>query len=362
MRFLLCMTERCNLSCAYCEKSHMLEKMPPDINYTDDELIRFLKSFSELELEIYGGEPLLRTDLLEKLVREVPIKHFFVQTNGLLLDRVGRELGEEVDVFSISLDGPPQLTNRLRGKGVYERAIANAKSLRDRGYRGRVDVRMTISPGADISTAVGHFLGECEFSFAQIYWQLNVLFHELSWKTEGPFVQHWLTKSYQPGIEKLAQQWGRALEDGHLQQIVPFATLAHAMLTGEPAVGVRCGAGSSAYAIATNGKVVPCPVMRFAPKWEVGDIRNPASFGTLPVVEVGAPCDSCDLLDLCGGRCLYANKKRMWPDEGFTLICDTVRYLCDTVRINLPAVERAIAAGWLTIDELDMSADYEVIP
>ena len=102
MYFHLILTDDCDLCCSYCrakafdnlvesegERAVQIdESLPDEMAYDPEILYRFLKLDPSPTLTFYGGEPLLRTDLVEQIVREAPVQRFMIQTNGLLLDRL----------------------------------------------------------------------------------------------------------------------------------------------------------------------------------------------------------------------------------------------------------------------------------
>ena len=103
--FHLILTDECNLCCSYCRAKAFLdlpesdceraviidENLPVDVAYDTEELYRFLKRDPSPTLTFYGGEPLLRADLIERIMHEAPVQRFMMQTNGLLLDRLHRK-------------------------------------------------------------------------------------------------------------------------------------------------------------------------------------------------------------------------------------------------------------------------------
>lgn len=363
MYYLIYLTERCNLACQYCDSRESRQRFLQDIDYPLAALADFLGKDPECALQFYGGEPLLCADLLAEIVRLAHPKHVVVQTNGLLLDRLQPPLLHAVDLVSISLDGDRELTDRGRGAGTYDRAIAQAQALRERGFRGRIDVRMTISPGTRIYDAVSHFVGACAFAFDGVYWQLNVLFHEIDWRRDRRFLEHWVARAYNPDVSRLVDLWAGALTRGDKPlRLVPFAALMHDILSGDRVSGVRCGAGQNMWTITTDGQVFPCPVMRGGKDHSAGHIStlHPAALGANAVLL--PPCDRCEVLGLCGGRCLCANQQQRWGEEGFRLVCDTVKHLIAELQRVAPSFEAAVAAGRLALDDLAVGSDYEVIP
>src|ERR1035438_302869 len=91
--------------------------------------VRLLDEFAPSRpiISLFGGEPLLYPDILP-LIREVKGRGLTCSliTNGWRLEKVARELVEAgVDSIMVSIDGPPDVHDRIRGQaGSFERAAA----------------------------------------------------------------------------------------------------------------------------------------------------------------------------------------------------------------------------------------------
>ena len=80
---------------------------------------------------------------------------------------------------------------------------------------------------------------------------------------------------------------------------------------------------------------------------------------------VDEPCPSCEYYNVCGGRCLFANKQRLWGEEGFTEVCDTVKHLIDELKKIQPSVENLIRRGVINEKEFnypEYNNGCEIIP
>jgi len=150
-------TLACNFKCQYCfeevKKGHMSsETMGALINFVREKA-KTLKMFS---CTWYGGEPLLRLDLIEKLsiafmdiCREYKVAYgAAMMTNGYLLTKdVALKLRElRIGAIQICLDGPQKVHDKRRplanGKGSYEvilRNMAKVKDLLEINLRVNVD-------------------------------------------------------------------------------------------------------------------------------------------------------------------------------------------------------------------------------
>jgi MoaA/NifB/PqqE/SkfB family radical SAM enzyme len=101
----LCVTERCNLRCKYCQ----IWKNPTEELGIDGmkKIVDRLDQMGVAIVSITGGEPLLREDICE-IIDYVSSKglHVRVTSNGMLpIEKYKNLLGSKIDGISISLDG-----------------------------------------------------------------------------------------------------------------------------------------------------------------------------------------------------------------------------------------------------------------
>ncbi len=97
MFYHLILTDSCNLCCSYCrgktfdkEEGNGIdveidEYLPLDFNSGIEDLCEFLKRDPDAVLTFYGGEPLMRMDLVRDIMDRAPVRKFMIQTNGTLL-------------------------------------------------------------------------------------------------------------------------------------------------------------------------------------------------------------------------------------------------------------------------------------
>ncbi len=132
---MLLVTNDCNLNCVYCyrDKHSKIQDMPFEI--AEKSLILAGSSKDYFHVQLTGGEPLLNPELIEKIARFIYKKNLpasiGVQTNGVLLDNALINLFKRYKIqVSISIDGPPEIHEILRGKAnrVFENLRLLAKS------------------------------------------------------------------------------------------------------------------------------------------------------------------------------------------------------------------------------------------
>lgn len=374
MYFHLILTDDCNLCCSYCRAKAFLdleesgteraveidEQIPVELNFDLADLYAFLKHDPSPTLTFYGGEPLLRADLVERIVREAPVPRFMMQTNGLLLDRLAPETVNRFTTILVSLDGRRDLTDSSRGTGVYDRVMAQVRRIRSNGYTGELIARMTVTEKTDIADAVRWLSNNPDYSFSSIHWQLDANF-------AGDFALRtfadWVKASYNPGIRALVSDWVDCMEAGGVvPKWYPFLDPMEDLLRGRQS-RLRCGSGYANYSIMTDGHIAPCPVMIGMKQYYLGHIltSDPARLGT---VDVGWECTTCRIRSFCGGRCLYSNITKPWDETGRSLVCGTVENLHDALTGALPRVQSLIADGTLTLQKFahEKFNGCEIIP
>jgi putative peptide-modifying radical SAM enzyme len=326
-----------------------------------DELANFIEQDDEPQLMFYGGEPLLRTDLMTKMFDRFPDARFMLQTNALLLDNVPEEYVKRIHSILISIDGREGVTDGYRSKGVYKRVLRNVRRLEEIGYDGDIVARMAVSQESDIFEDVTHLLDLRYPQFKNVHWQLNVV-----WDAEGNWTDYdrWIAEVYNPGISKLVQRWLTSMKNGIVEGIVPFKPLMYSLLTGAGST-LRCGSGIDTFAIHIDGQIGICPI---SPDWEfslVGDIWKSNPRNLQNIMHVEEPCPSCDEYQVCGGRCLFANRQRLWGQEGFDKVCHTVKHLIAEIRGIVPDVRNLVEKGVISLDDFnypEFNNGCEIIP
>jgi uncharacterized protein len=374
MFFHLILTTDCNLQCRYCFVEALEDvdanfsdfevdySLPKKINYDIDLLDRFCRRDSDCILTFYGGEPLLCIDETKRIMDRVKAKNFMIQTNGLLLDRLEPEYVNRFHTILVSVDGDEALTDFYRGKGTFQRVIENLKLIRRNGFNGELIARMTIMEETDVYKQVMWLLENEDFSFSSVHWQLNAGF----WGND--FVRRdfkrWSEESYDPGIRKLVNFWVDYMEkNGVVLRLYPILGVAQSILYGEKTSLLRCGGGWINYAIQTDGHIVPCPTMWGMKNYYLGHISNADSL-KLKKIFVSEPCTQCDVFDVCGGRCLYANITKRWNKEAYGLVCNTVRNLIAAVAKELPRITKLIDDGKMSLMDFEFLKynGCEIIP
>lgn len=175
----------CNFSCIYCYESGKTRVMNREI---EDSLLGVVKNRIQkggsLSVTWFGGEPLLRMDIISRLSAEFiklsernDVKYSArIITNGYLLDEdnTAKLIQAKVKEAQVTLDGPKEVHDQRRplkrGGATFDTILDNVKkaskkmfiSLRmniDHTNRGRIADLLNILSAAKMEKEVGFYLG-----------------------------------------------------------------------------------------------------------------------------------------------------------------------------------------------------------
>ena len=310
----------CNLNCDYCFASqgkYHGERAVMSFEVGKralDFLVENSGTRRNLEVDFFGGEPLMNFDVVKKLVayarsieKEKNKKfRFTLTTNGILIDEdvidfANREMSNVV----LSLDGRKEIHDRHRvdyaGNGSWERIVPKFK-------------RLVESRGGKNYYMRGTFTHENPDFLEDIKVMLDLGFTELSMEpvvcAEGDPAE--LTREDLPVVldqyEKLAELMIEREREGR-----PF-TFYHYMidLTGGPCIYKRisgCGSGTEYMAVTPWGDLYPCHQFVGEEKYRLGDIyegvTNTAAQREFSECNVYArpECRDCWARLYCSGGC-----------------------------------------------------------
>ena len=273
----------CNLNCAYCFASqgkYHGERAVMSFEVGKralDFLIENSGTRRNLEVDFFGGEPLMNFDVVKQLVeyaRSIEKQHnknfrFTLTTNGLQIDDDVIEFAnKECSNVVLSLDGRKEIHDRYRvdynGKGSWDRIVPKFQKLVEARSGKNYYMRGTFTH------ANPDFLND-------IKQMLDLGFTELSMEPVvcAPGDPSELTKDDLPIVleqyEKLAQLMIERKKEGK-----PF-TFYHYMLdlTDGPCIYKRisgCGSGTEYMAVTPWGDLYPCHQFVGDEKFRLGNI------------------------------------------------------------------------------------------
>lgn len=313
-------SHNCNLNCSYCFASQgKYNGERAVMSYeVGKQALDFLVANSgtrrNLEVDFFGGEPLMNFDVIKQLVAyarsiEKEAKknfRFTLTTNGMLIDDdvidfANREMSNVV----LSLDGRKEIHDRFRvdyaGNGSFDKIVPKFQKLVQ--ARGGKDYYMR----GTFTHANPDFLEDIKV-------MLDLGFNELSMEPvvcseDDPSA---LTKEDMPIIfdqyEKLAELMIERRKEGR-----PF-TFYHYMidLSGGPCIYKRisgCGSGTEYMSVTPWGDLYPCHQFVGEEKFKLGDIWNGVSNTEVQDefkscnVYARSECHDCWAKLYCSGGC-----------------------------------------------------------
>ncbi len=273
----------CNLNCAYCFASQ--GKYHGDRALMSFEVgkqaLDFLVAHSgkrtNLEVDFFGGEPLMNWDVVKRLVAYARSiegeKHkkfrFTLTTNGVLVDdEVIEFANREMHNVVMSIDGRPEVHNRFRvdyaGQGSYEKIVP--KFLRFAKARGERDyyVRGTYTHyNTDFTEDIFHL---ADLGFTQLSMEPVVC------APDDPCA---LTEEDLPVLfgqyERLATEMLRREEAGRPITFYHYMLdLAHGPCIYKRIAG--CGSGTEYLAVTPWGDLYPCHQFVGDEKYRMGNV------------------------------------------------------------------------------------------
>ena len=275
----------CNLNCSYCFASQGKYHGERAIMSLEvgkralDFLIENSGNRHNLEVDFFGGEPLMNFDMLKQLVayaRSIEKQHnknfrFTLTTNGVLVDdEVIEWANKEMSNVVLSLDGRKEVHDRFRvdyaGKGSWEKIVPKFQKFVE--ARGDKSYYMR----GTFTHANPDFINDIQA-------MLDLGFSELSMEpvvcaADDPSA---LTEEdlqiVMKGYEQLAHLMIERRKQGK-----PF-TFYHYMidLTAGPCLYKRisgCGSGTEYMAVTPWGDLYPCHQFVGEEKFKLGDIYN----------------------------------------------------------------------------------------
>lgn len=311
----------CNLRCEYCFASkgdyHTGRQLMSKETACKavDFLIRNSGSIKNVEIDFFGGEPLLNFNVVKQTVeyarsiQEQFHKNFYftITTNGMLLDDEKiRFINEYMDNVVISIDGRKEVHDAIRydraGNGTYDIIVPKAQKLVNERNGKSYFIRGTYTArNLDFANDVRHLasLGFKEISVEPVV---------------GEGRSSDITEKDVPAILKEYERFAVEYIDRvahHDYRFYHFSL----DLYGGPCIYKRisaCGAGNEYLAISPTGDIYPCHQFVGQPEFKIGDLNSGVirkdiamQFGSNNILHK-EKCKNCWAKLFCSGGC-HAN-------------------------------------------------------
>lgn len=308
----------CNLRCRYCFAGTgpfggAREQMPAEVGKAAiDLLLRNSGDRHQLEVDFFGGEPLLNWDVVKELVAYGETEalcyhkaiHFTLTTNGVNLDAgIRRYLNEKQIAMVLSLDGRPEVNDRMRGTGSYRRIVPNFLDLvRERNNQNYYLRGTFTAKNFDFTEDVRHLY---ELGFRELSLEPVVSDDEDYRITEADLPR--IAREY----ERLAGYYlerrlaGDPFTFFHFEVSLDHGPCLPKRLTG-------CGAGYDYFAVTPRGDLYPCHQFVGRDQFRMGNVVDGienhalrAEFGAANLYKKEG-CATCWSRFYCSGGC-HAN-------------------------------------------------------
>jgi uncharacterized protein len=331
MHLTLHLTNRCNLACRYCYAAAGREDMTLE---TARQAILRCAQGPQSGIIFFGGEPLLRKDLIGEIIRwceqhEPGRFHYKVTTNGTLLDD---EFLEEADRWgmqvAISHDGIREVHDRFRvrpdGAGTFDTLLPKLQMLLRR--QPYAPVMMTVNP-------------ECVDRYAEsaIWLQSKgVQYLIASLNYAGPWTN---------GALRLLRKEYRKLESWHTQNyrrerkmyFSPFDKRIASHIFADR--GSSCRLGRRQISVAPDGRLYPCVQFVGRESYSIGTAEHGIDEGKREAIyamnEQDKPqCAGCALVGRCHNKCGCLNIQTTG------CLTSVPAVLCEHERIAFPIADR----------------------
>jgi uncharacterized protein len=308
----------CNLSCAYCFASQGSFGGTPSLMSEEtgkaavDFLLDASKSRKYLDVDFFGGEPLLRFDTVKAVVlyalregsRRGKEFRFTLTTNCTLLDdeKIAFLVDHGVSLI-LSIDGRSEVHDRMRktrsGLPTYSSAVRRAKAAverkggRDYYIRGTY-TRYNLDFDEDVKSLYdqGFRYISLEPAVGEGPWGLAGSDLEAVDKSYAGLVQFWLD----------CHRRKDPFEFYHFNLGFQHGLCKERRMTG-------CGAGYEYVAVTPQGEIFPCHQLVGRKEFSMGHIKNGIDRKDLMKrfflsrVPMKPDCASCWARYLCGGGC-----------------------------------------------------------
>lgn len=349
----------CNLRCKYCFADegayhNRRELMSAEVGKAAmDFLVKNSGKRRNLEVDFFGGEPLMNFDVVKEVVayaRSLEKLHdknfrFTITTNGVLLndDNIAF-INEHMSNVVLSLDGRKETNDRVRcridGSGSYDSIVPKLLKVAESRNQDNYYVRGTFTKyNLDFANDVLHL---ADLGFKQTSVEPVVC---------DASEDYAITKEDLPAIfaeyERLVEEYLKRRKDGNGFNFFHFMI----DLDQGPCVIKRlsgCGSGCEYLAVAPNGDLYPCHQFVGTDEYKMGTIfdgiTRPEIRSTFESCNVYTKpkCKECFAKFYCSGGCM-ANACLLNGDinEPHEISCEMQRK-----RVECSLYAKAVEAEW----------------
>lgn len=331
-------TQICNLHCTYCAaggdgsygdpiKKISIEKTLPQIQF----FVEKLSEGQSFHISFLGGEPLLYPEAIQMIgeyALEIGKKKnisvsFKVTTNGTIInDKALQALKAIKSNIVISLDGPPEINDRVRpqknGAPITEKIAAGVQILlQNKKDLGSIGLHGVFNKNnMEIEKAYDYYLslGADWFEFTYAVDEHNET----------------LSRQFMSKMAVIAEKAWNIGAEKELRRIANF-DMYFKLLDRQQKVENHCGSGKSLLVMDARNRLYSCPWTVGKPEELMGEglELNIDKFHALKdsLIEKNN-CGTCWARYLCGGGCMFIHKGKTGDKHvKDTEFCERTRFL-----------------------------------
>ncbi len=143
------LTKKCNCSCTHCfMDSNSPNWVSKEVSLQEiGDIIQQFSDTGGFYVRLTGGEPTIRKDFFE-IVDMITKEGVMIglNTNGLFDEKtLEKILSKEIKDIRISLDGPEEVNDAIRGKGTYRRAVQTLEGIAEYNKTAHFPVNATMN-------------------------------------------------------------------------------------------------------------------------------------------------------------------------------------------------------------------------
>lgn len=328
MNYRLYLTENCNLKCKYCYEKN---KTTNEINFES------IKSIIDYEIKqnnknslinFYGGEPLLRKDLIYKTIDYIKSQNtkttfnFGLATNGMLLDDEFLKYMKKNNFTHIaySLDGNKDVQNRNRitadGKGTFDTVEKNAKKALKNFKNVVAMVTVTKNTLQNLSDSIEYL----------IYLGFKII------NLQFDYTADWNDKDLamiENEYRKVSEIYYKNIVKKKQISILIFDKKIRTYIDNSYVCNKECKFGIKNLYVATDGNLYPCVQFVGNAKFVIGNCKDGVNINKRDILIKNAYkeddiCKQCAIRNRCNHTCCCRNYVTMKDiNKVSPIICQT---------------------------------------
>ncbi len=365
MNYIVYLTDKCNMNCKYCyEHKKDREISFENIKNLVDNIIRYDESESCV-LSFYGGEPLLKFDLIKQTIEYINSQNknkrflYSMTTNGTLLND---EIIEYIDkndflIVQFSIDGIKESHDKNRvfqgGNGTFDRASENAKKVIERFHNTKLVANKVITKN-NLKTLDQDVRYLFNMGFKEIYVLID---YYADWTDDDLPV-------FKEQLAKMSEVYASEMMKEKDVYISLFDEKIKTYIDDSYNCNDDCKMGMRTINVGTDGNFYPCMQFVGDERFVIGNCKDGIDVqARLDLIRNSKKeidiCQECDLKKRCKHTCPCRNYSLTGDVNGLSpIVCEFERII---IEISDRMAEKQYKAGSKLFIQKYYNKDYSMI-